>query len=136
MGMTDPIADMITRIRNAIAVRKDEIILPASRTKIQIASVLKEEGFIKDYEIIPDGEKLKLKIVFKYFYPEPNIKISVIRGLRRFSKPGRRLYIKSKDIKPIFGGTGILILSTSKGIMSSTTAKKLNIGGEIIAQVW
>ncbi len=136
MGMTDPIADMLTRIRNAIAVRKDEVVLPASRMKIQIAAVLKEEGFIKDYEIIPDNKSGKLKIILKYFYPEPRVKVSVIRGIQRISKPGRRVYIKAKDIKPVFGGTGILVLSTPKGILSSVKAKKMNVGGEVIAKIW
>jgi small subunit ribosomal protein S8 len=136
MGMTDPIADMLTRIRNAIAVRKDEVMLPASRMKIQIAAVLKEEGFIKDYEIIPDNKGGKLKIILKYFYPEPRVKVSVIRGIQRISKPGRRVYIKAKDIQPVFGGTGILLLSTPKGILSSVRAKKMNVGGEVIAKIW
>ncbi|GBD03782.1 30S ribosomal protein S8 [bacterium HR19] len=134
--ITDPIADMLTRIRNALAVKKDEIVVPASRLKIQIASVLKEEGFIKDYEIIPEGKSGKLKIILKYFFPEPKTKVSVIRGIQRISKPGRRIYIKSKDLKPVFGGTGILILSTPQGVMSSVKAKKLNVGGEVIAKVW
>ncbi|MFZ8805197.1 MAG: 30S ribosomal protein S8 [Candidatus Calescibacterium sp.] len=136
MGMTDPIADMLTRIRNAIAVRKDEVVLPASRMKIQIAAVLKEEGFIKDYEIIPDNKSGKLKIILKYFYPEPRVKVSVIRGIQRISKPGRRVYIKAKDIQLVFGGTGILLLSTPKGILSSVKAKKMNVGGEVIAKIW
>ncbi len=136
MGMTDPIADMLTRIRNALAVKKDTVEVPASRLKIQILSVLKEEGFIKDYEIIPDKKSGKLRIQLKYFYPEPKKKISVIRGLRRASKPGRRIYIKAKDIKQPYGGTGILILSTPKGVVSSSQAKKLRVGGEVIAEVW
>lgn len=134
--ITDPIADMLTRIRNALAVKKDEIVVPASRLKIQIASVLKEEGFIKDYEIIPEGKSGKLKIILKYFFPEPKTKVSVIRGIQRISKPGRRIYIKSKDLQPVFGGTGILILSTPQGVMSSIRAKKLKVGGEVIAKVW
>jgi small subunit ribosomal protein S8 len=136
MGMADPIADMLTRIRNALAVRKDEVEMPASRLKIQIASVLKEEGFIKDYEIIPDKKSGKLKIILKYFYPEPKTKISVIRGIQRISKPGRRVYTKLKDMKPVFGGTGILILSTPKGVMSDTKARELKVGGEVIAKIW
>ncbi len=136
MGMTDPIADMLTRIRNAIAVRKDEVEIPASRLKIQIAAVLKEEGFINDYEIIPDEKSGKLKIYLKYFYPEPKTKVSVIRGIQRISKPGRRVYIKVKEMKPVFGGTGVLILSTPKGVISNTKAKELNVGGEVIAKVW
>ncbi len=136
MGITDQIADMLTQIRNAIAVKKDKIEIPASRMKIQIASVLKEEGFIKDYEIVPDKKSGRLIIYLKYFYPEPGVKISVVRGLQRISKPGRRVYIKAKELKPVFGGTGILILSTPNGIISNTTAKKLNTGGEVIAKIW
>ena len=134
--MTDPIADMITRIRNAIAVRKDWVDVPASRMKIQICQVLRDEGFIKDYEVIDDGKSGILRIYLKYFYPEPRVKISVIRGLRRVSKPGRRVYAKVKDIKGVMRGTGIYVLSTSKGIMSNNQAKRENVGGEVLIEVW
>lgn len=136
MGMTDQVADMLTRIRNAAALKKDKVEMPASKMKIQIASVLKEEGFIKDYEMVPDKKSGKLVIYLKYFYPEPGVKVSVIRGLQRTSKPGRRVYIKSKELRPVFGGTGILILSTPHGVISNMTAKKLNTGGEVIAKIW
>ena len=134
--MTDPVADMITRIRNAIAVKKDWVDVPASRMKIQICQVLKDEGFIKDYEVIDDGKSGILRIHLKYFYPEPGVKISVIRGLRRVSKPGRRVYAKVKDIKGVMRGTGIYVLSTSKGVMSNNQAKRENVGGEVLIEVW
>lgn len=136
MGMTSTIADMFTRIRNAIAVRKDTVEVPASRIKIQLASVMKEEGFISDYEIVPDQKGGKLKIYLKYFYPEPKKKISVIRGIQLISKPGRRVYMKVEEIPQVYGGTGIIILSTSKGIMSSTQARALRVGGEAIVKIW
>lgn len=136
MGMTSPIADMFTRIRNAIAVKKDVVEFPASRVKIQIVSVLKSEGFISDYEIIPDEKGGKIRVYLKYFYPEPRKKVSVIRGIQVISKPGRRVYMKYKEIPHVFAGTGILILSTSKGIMSSNLARKMRVGGEVIAKVW
>ncbi len=136
MGMTSTIADFFSRIRNAVAVKKDFVEVPASRTKIQIVSVLKEEGFISDYEIIPDQKGGKIKVYLKYFYPEPKQKISVIRGLQILSKPGRRVYMKVEQIPQVYGGTGIVILSTSRGIMSSTRAKAEKIGGEAIAKVW
>ncbi|MCS7214206.1 MAG: 30S ribosomal protein S8 [Candidatus Calescibacterium sp.] len=136
MGTTSTIADFFTRIRNAIAVRKDTVEIPASRIKIQIASVMKEEGFISDYEISPDQKGGKIKIHLKYFYPEPKQKISVIRGIQVISKPGRRIYLKVDEIPQVYGGTGTLILSTSKGIMSSNKAKLLKVGGEAIAKIW
>lgn len=134
--MTSTIADFFTRIRNALAVKKDFVEVPASRTKLQIVSVLKEEGFISDYEVLLDQKGGKIKIYLKYFYPEPKEKISVIRGMQVISKPGRRVYMKLEQIPQVYGGTGIVILSTSKGIMSSTRAKDERIGGEAIAKVW
>ena len=135
--MTDPIADMLTRMRNAIAVKKEYVEVPASRVKIQMCQVLKEEGFIRDYEVIDDGKSGILKIQLKYFYPEPRTKISGIRGLRRVSKPGRRVYVGVKELKMgVMRGTGIYILSTPKGIMSNTRAMRENVGGEVLAEVW
>lgn len=128
MGMTDPTADMLTRMRNAIMRKYKAVEMPASKIKLGIADVLKREGYIKDYEFIPDNKQGILKI---YFKDEP-----VIQGLKRVSKPGVRIYTKSKKIPKVLDGLGIAILSTPNGILSSREAKKVNVGGEILAYIW
>ncbi len=132
MVMTDPIADMLTRIRNAVMVRKKEVEIPASKMKVAIARIMKEEGYIAGYEVIDDGKQGILKIKLKY---TPDRK-SVIHGLERVSKPGRRVYCDKDSIPHVLDGMGIAILSTSKGIMTDKQAEKLGIGGEVICYIW
>jgi len=131
--MTDPIADMLTRIRNAVMARHETVLIPASKMKVAIAKVLKDEGFIRDYELLkgPTPQKI-LKIYLKY----TEDKEPVITGLKRISKPGRRVYVGRKEIPRVYGGLGIAILSTSQGIMTGYEAYKRGIGGELICYVW
>jgi small subunit ribosomal protein S8 len=129
--MTDPIADMLTRIRNALVAKHNSLDVPASRIKIEIARVLKEEGYIRDYKVIEEGIKKIIKIEPNYT-PDGE---AVIKEIRRISKPGRRVYVKSSEIPRVRGGLGITILSTSKGIMTGTQARRLGIGGELICTV-
>ena len=128
MGMTDPIADMFTRIRNAIQARHKEIEVPGSKIKLGIADVLKREGYIKEYEFTPDNKQGMIKI---YLKPVP-----VIQEIHRVSKPGRRTYVGSTKIPIVCDGIGIAILSTPRGILSSREAKFSNVGGEILGYVW
>lgn len=131
MSMTDPIADLLTRIRNGQQIKKSKIVCPSSKTKVSIAKVLKEEGFIRDYQIL-DGEKGKnIEISLKYYYGEP-----VIKEIVRISKPGMRVYSSVKNMPLYKNNMGISILSTSKGIMTNFNAKEANIGGEIICRVY
>ncbi|AZR74731.1 30S ribosomal protein S8 [Anoxybacter fermentans] len=132
MAMTDPIADMLTRIRNANMVRKETVDVPASRIKEEIATVLKNEGFIKDYQRIAEGPQGILRLYLKYGKDGQR----VISGLKRISKPGLRVYAKKDEIPKVLGGLGIAIISTSKGIMTDKEARKLGIGGEVICYVW
>ncbi len=131
MSMTDPIADMLTRIRNAVAVNKDSLALPSSKNKVQIAKILKEEGFITDYVISGDTKKV-LTIVLKY---GPNNE-KVISGLKRISKPGLRVSTTSDKLPRVLRGLGIAIISTSQGVMTDRKARALGIGGEVVAYVW
>ncbi len=128
MGMTDPIADMLTRLRNAIQAEHKEVELPASLMKLGIADVLKREGYIKDYKSKSDKKQGIIKISLK---SKP-----VIQGLERISKPGRRVYTGIKDIPIVKDGIGIAILSTPQGILSSREAKQAKVGGEILAHIW
>ena len=129
--MTDPIADLLTRIRNGQQIKKSKIVCPFSKTKVSIVKVLKEEGFIRDYQIL-DGEKGKnIEISLKYHYGEP-----VIKEIVRISKPGMRVYSSVKNMPLYKNNMGISILSTSKGIMTNFNAKEANIGGEIICRVY
>jgi len=132
MVMTDPIADMLTRIRNANSVYHDKVEMPASKIKQAIAKVLKEEGFIKDFEYISDDKQGIIRVNLKY---GPN-REKVITGLKRISKPGLRVYAKTDEIPRVLRGLGIAILSTSKGIMTDKQARKEGIGGEVICYVW
>ncbi|BAT72208.1 small subunit ribosomal protein S8 [Thermosulfidibacter takaii ABI70S6] len=129
--MTDPIADMLTRIRNALMVKKETVEIPGSRLKKEIARILKEEGFIEDYKIEENPVQDKIIIKLKYYKGE-----SVIRGLRRVSKPGRRIYVSKNELPNVLGGLGIAIISTSRGVMTNKEAKKLGLGGEYICDVW
>ncbi len=132
MAMTDPIADMLTRIRNANAVRHESLEIPASNLKKQIAEILKQEGFIRDVEYIDDNKQGIIRIYLKY---GPNNE-RVITGLKRISKPGLRVYAKSSELPRVLGGLGIAIISTSKGVMTDKEARKQNVGGEVLAYVW
>jgi small subunit ribosomal protein S8 len=130
--MSDPIADMLTRIRNANTVRHETVEMPASKIKRQIAEILKSEGFIRDCEYIEDNKQGIIRIFLKY---GPNNE-RVITGLKRISKPGLRVYTKASEIPRVLGGLGIAILSTSKGVMTDKQARQLNTGGEVICYVW
>ncbi len=126
--MTDPIADMLNRIRNAQAVSQETVSIPFSRIKYEIASIMQKEGFVKDVEKKGRKEKRVIKITFN--------KDSLMSGLKRVSKSGQRLYVSYKDIKPVRGGYGIAVISTSKGLMSNKEARKKKLGGEIICKIW
>ncbi|WP_353685166.1 30S ribosomal protein S8 [Thermodesulfovibrio sp. 3907-1M] len=132
MMMTDPIADMLTRIRNAIKVKADKVDIPASRMKIEISKILKEEGFIKSYKIIKDKKQGIIRINLKYT-PEGD---SVISNLRRISKPGRRVYVSKDEVPRVMGGLGIAILTTSQGVMTDKECRHRGVGGEVICYVW
>jgi small subunit ribosomal protein S8 len=132
MVMTDPIADMLTRIRNANSVFHDKVEIPASKIKKSVVQILKDEGFIRDYDTIADGKQGMLRVSLKY---GPN-REKVITGIKRISKPGLRVYAKKEQLPRVLGGLGIAIISTSKGIMSDKAARKEGLGGEVIAYVW
>lgn len=132
MGMTDPIADMLTRIRNASSVFHDSVDVPASKIKKELARILKEEGYIRDYKVNDDGKQGVLRIYLKYAPP----KRQVITGIKRISKPGRRVYAKSDQVPRVLGGLGVAVLSTSRGLMTDREARRQRIGGEVICYVW
>ncbi|MRH44848.1 30S ribosomal protein S8 [Aquibacillus halophilus] len=132
MVMTDPIADMLTRIRNANMVRHEKLELPASNVKKEIAEILKREGFVRDYEFIEDNKQGVLRIFLKYGVNEER----VITGLKRISKPGLRVYAKADEIPKVLNGLGIAIVSTSKGLLSDKEAREQAMGGEVLAYVW
>jgi len=132
MVMTDPIADMLTRIRNASHARHDSVDIPSSRLKKELARVLKEEGYIRDVRIIQDGPFETIRIYLKY---GPHKRES-ISGIRRISKPGRRIYATKDQIPKVLGGFGIAVLSTSRGVMTDRQARKERVGGEVICYVW
>jgi len=129
--LTDPIADMLTRIRNAICIKAEKVDIPISKIKLEIAKILKEEGFIKAYKILKDRKQGILRIILKYVDNE-----SVISGLKRISKPGRRVYVSRNSIPKVIGGLGISILTTSKGILSDKACRHEGVGGEVICYVW
>lgn len=132
MVMTDPIADFLTRIRNANMVMHENVEVPASKTKLAIAEILKNEGYIKDFEQIEDGKQGVIRVYLKYGAD----KTKVITGLRRISKPGLKVYCKKDEVPKVLGGLGIAIISTSKGIVTDKEARKLGLGGEVICYVW
>jgi small subunit ribosomal protein S8 len=132
MVMTDPIADMLTRIRNANSVYHDKVEIPASKIKQAIVEILKLEGFVKDYEMVSDNKQGVLRVSLKYGANREK----VITGIKRISKPGLRVYAKGDQLPRVLGGLGIAIISTSKGIMSDKQARKEGLGGEVIAYVW
>ena len=131
MNVSDPIADMLTRIRNASQARHEDVLVPASRTKLAIARILKDEGFIEDFSEGRAGPRKEITIRLKYVG-----KVPVVSGLKRISKPGLRVYAAKTDIPRVLGGLGVVIVSTSHGIMTGQQARKGQLGGEILAYVW
>jgi small subunit ribosomal protein S8 len=132
MVMTDPIADMLTRIRNANRMRHEKVEMPASRLKTDVLSVLKKEGFIVDYQVAKDGVQGKIVVTLKY----TSNKERVIKGLKRISKPGLRVYTTVENLPKVLNGLGIAVISTSKGIMTDREARLAQVGGEVLAYVW
>ena len=132
MTMTDPIADMLTRLRNANTVGHETVEIPASKMKKAIAEILKEEGYITDFDVIEDDKQGMIKVTMKY----GSNKERVISGIKKISKPGLKVYAKANEVPKVLGGLGIAIISTSKGIVSDKEARKLGVGGEVICYVW
>ena len=130
MVMTDPIADMLTRIRNANQMRNETVSMPSSKIKVEIAKILKEEGYVADYSVSSDDKKV-LSLQLKYNGAE-----RVISGIKRISKPGLRVYAQADELPKVLNGLGIAIISTSQGVMTDRDARKANIGGEVLAYVW
>ena len=132
MNITDPIADMLTRIRNANNAKHESVEIPASNMKKQIAQILVDEGYIKSFNVIDDGKQDVIKVFLKY---GPN-KSKVLQGLKRISKPGLRMYVGKEEIPQVMRGLGVAIVSTSKGIMTDKEARNNNVGGEVLAYIW
>ncbi len=132
MTISDPIADMLTRIRNAIMARHDSVLIPASRLRLGIARIIKEEGFINDYEVLRGKPHRVIKIYLRY----DDKNQPVLSGLERVSKPGLRVHVQRKEIPRVYGGLGVAILSTSKGMMTGRQAWRQRIGGELLCYVW
>lgn len=132
MNLTDPLADMLTRIRNAYKARHKQVVMPNSKLKLQIAKILKEEGYIKDFKVNKEDKFMFLEITLNY---GPNQE-PAISGIKRISKPGLRVYAKKQQIPKVLGGLGVAIISTSKGVMTDRKANKENVGGEVLAYVW
>jgi small subunit ribosomal protein S8 len=130
--VSDPIADMLTRIRNGIMTRQKQVVVPGSKVKVALARILKEEGFIRDFEVTRDLPQPQLRIVLKY----DRDRQSVITGLRRISKPGRRVYVNRSQIPWVLSGLGIAVVSTPQGIMTGQRARRLGFGGEVLCYVW
>jgi len=131
LSVTDPIADMLTRIRNAIMVHHDSVLVPASKTKLSIARILKDEGFISDYTVLRGKPQRMIKIVLKYIDGQ-----TAVVGIERVSKPGLRIYVGRREIPRVYGGLGITIVSTPKGVMTGQEAWRKNLGGELLCSVW
>jgi small subunit ribosomal protein S8 len=132
MSMTDPVADMLTRIRNGIQARHERVEIPASNLKVEIARILKDEGFISNYKVVEGEVQSVLRVYLKYADDgEP-----VIHGIERLSRPGRRVYRGKKEIPRVLGGLGLSIISTSRGVMSGNQAAQRGVGGEVLCQVW
>ncbi len=132
MSMTDPIGDMLTRIRNANRVKHESVEMPSSKMKIEIAKILKKEGYIRDFRYYKFQNKFNLKIFLKYGEKNTNI----LKGIERVSKPGRRIYSSKENIEKVLGGLGISILTTSKGVLTDKEARTNNVGGEVLCRVW
>ena len=133
MSLTDPVADFLARIRNAIRARHQKLDVPASKLKAEIARILKEEGYISTYKLIEENKTRKTLRLFLKYTPD---KRSVITDLKRISKPGSRRYLGSTGIKPVVGGMGISIMTTPKGVMTGRAARKAHVGGEVLCEVW
>jgi small subunit ribosomal protein S8 len=131
MSMSDPIADMLTRIRNAGRAKFNSTDIPGSKLKVAVAKVLKEEGYIRNYKFVRDGKQGVLRVYLRYHEGT-----NAIYSIERVSKASRRVYVKSDDITPVYNGTGIAILSTSRGVMTDKRAKAENIGGEVLCKIW
>lgn len=132
MTTSDPIADMLTRIRNAITARHPKVDVPASKLKMDIARILKEEGYITNYKLVEEGAKRAIRVYLKY---TPG-NVSVISEIQRVSRPGCRVYVGSRDIPPVLGGLGINIVTTPRGVMTGATARKEGVGGEVLCRIW
>ena len=132
MSVTDPIADLLTRMRNANQMRYNEVVIPSSKIKLEITKILKDEGYIGDYKVEKNEVQDNIIVTLKY----GKNKERVISGLKRISKPGLRVYAKAEEIPTVLNGLGISIVSTSKGIMTGKEAKKQNLGGEVLAYIW
>lgn len=132
MVMTDPVADFLTRIRNGNMVMHETVEIPSSKIKLAIAGIMKEEGYIKDYEYVKDGKQGVIRVYLKY---GPN-KEKVITGIKRISKPGLRVYVKRDEIPKVLGGLGTAVISTSQGLMSDKKARKIGVGGEVLCYIW
>ena len=133
MIVNDPIADMLTRIRNAQVAKHDSVVMPASNAKKAIAKILLDEGYIKTYEKIDDGVQGQIKLTLKYVNGK---QLPVIAGLKRISKPGLRVYAKCEELPKVLGGLGVAIVSTSRGLMTDKNARSNNLGGEVLAYIW
>ena len=133
MSMSDPIADMLTRIRNANTARHNSVLIPSSKMKVSIADILKTEGYIENYELIDNGKFKDIKITLKY---KDNKKTRILSGIRKISKPGLRQYSGKEDLPQVLNGLGIAIISTNEGVMTDKEARKRGIGGELICYVW
>ena len=132
MGMTDPIADMLTRIRNANLAKTEKVDIPASNLKLELARVLKEEGYIKNFKLLKDRKQGVVRVYMKYSPEE----MRVINGLKRVSRPGNRVYVGAEDIPRVMGGLGIAVLSTSRGLLVDRESRTKNIGGEVLCYIW
>ena len=132
MAMTDPIADMLTRIRNALQARHEQVDIPASKFKLEMARILKSEGFIKNYKVISTEQKDQLRVFLKF----DSQKHPAILGIEKLSKSGRRMYVSVDEIPSVRGGLGVTILSTNKGLVTDKQAKEMKVGGELICKVW
>jgi small subunit ribosomal protein S8 len=128
---SDPIADMLTRIRNAVCIRADKVDMPASKMKLEIAKILKEEGFIRAYKILKYKKQGVLRLNLKYADNE-----NIITGLKKISKPGRRVYVGAREVPRVMGGVGVAILTTSRGILSDSVCRREHVGGEVICHIW
>ncbi|MCC6346795.1 MAG: 30S ribosomal protein S8 [Nitrospirales bacterium] len=130
--VTDPIADMLTRIRNAFLIKAEKVDIPASRMKVEIAKILKEEGFIKSYKIIKDKKQGMLRVTLKYTTDNKPI----VTGLKRISKPGRRVYAGKTEVPSVMAGVGVAIVTTSKGVLSDKACRREGVGGEVLCYIW
>jgi small subunit ribosomal protein S8 len=130
--MTDPIADMLTRIRNSVLIKAEKVDIPASRLKVEIAKIMKEEGFIKSYKIIKDKKQGVLRVTLKYTQDNRPI----VEGLKRISKPGRRVYVGKDEVPSVVGGMGIAVMTTPKGILTDKVCRREGVGGEVLCYIW